>query len=214
VRQETGPSPLTPARPILTIEGLLSEAAKFSEAESIHDEPSLYGVTDGKAVGTYLEHKFAAYLFDTYQFLGGNSASGIDLPGFGVDIKVTSIEQQQSSSPFKSGRQKIYGLGYDLVVFVYDKHDDPAKRTSRLDVRHTIFVDKERIADYQMSRGILEILDHDGNIDDLIAFMQDKNLVEEEIEAQNIAEALLNERPKQGYLTISMLCNGNSSMVA
>ena len=25
-------------------------------------EPSLYGVSDGKAIGTYLEHKFRAYL--------------------------------------------------------------------------------------------------------------------------------------------------------
>ena len=37
----------------LTIETLLTEAALFSVAESIHDEPALFGVTDGKAVGTY-----------------------------------------------------------------------------------------------------------------------------------------------------------------
>lgn len=49
-------------KPELTIDILLDEAAKFSEIESIYDEPSLYGVTDGKAVGTYLEHKFMAYL--------------------------------------------------------------------------------------------------------------------------------------------------------
>jgi len=41
-----------------------------------------------------------------------------------VDIKVTSIRQPQSSCPFKSARQKIYGLGYSLLVFVYDKHDE------------------------------------------------------------------------------------------
>lgn len=42
----------------LTIDALRSEAATFAEIESAHDEPNLYGVTDGKAVGTYLEHKF------------------------------------------------------------------------------------------------------------------------------------------------------------
>jgi len=46
-----------------------------------------------------------------------------------VDIKVTSIRQPQSSCPFKSARQKIYGLGYSLIVFVYDKKDDPATKT-------------------------------------------------------------------------------------
>ena len=45
-------------KPQLTVETLRSEAATFAEIESAHDEPSLYGVTDGKAVGTYLEHKF------------------------------------------------------------------------------------------------------------------------------------------------------------
>ena len=47
---------------ILTISTLKSEARDFAIQESTHPEPSLYGVTDGKAVGTYLEHKFQAYL--------------------------------------------------------------------------------------------------------------------------------------------------------
>ncbi len=98
----------------LTLDALLSEAAAFSHAESQHDEPSLFGVTDGKAVGTYLEHKFVAHLMDSYSFAGGNSALGIDIPSLEVDIKVTSIKQPQSSCPFKSARQKIYGLGYNL----------------------------------------------------------------------------------------------------
>jgi len=46
----------------LTIEILKEEASKFAEIETSYDEPSLYGVTDGKAVGTYLEHKFTTYL--------------------------------------------------------------------------------------------------------------------------------------------------------
>lgn len=86
---------------------------------------------------------------------------------------------------------------------MYDKTDDQKLRTGRLDIQHTIFVDKSRTADYQMTRGILEILDRDGNEDDLVAFMQDKNLPVEEIEAHNIAKLLLTERPQQGYLTMS-----------
>lgn len=42
----------------LTLEKLQEEAKIFSELESEHDETSIYGSTDGKAVGTYLEHKF------------------------------------------------------------------------------------------------------------------------------------------------------------
>jgi hypothetical protein len=60
-------------KPILTIEDLCAEATSFSEIESIYDEPTLYGVTDGKAVGTYLEQKFTAYLTVKYTHQPGNN---------------------------------------------------------------------------------------------------------------------------------------------
>lgn len=187
----------------LTIETLRAEAAEFAEVESKYDEPALYGVTDGKAVGTYLEHKFTSYLVERYTFGAGNSATGIDLPSLNVDIKVTSIRQPQSSCPFKSARQKIYGLGYHLIIFVYSKTDDDAARTGRLDMMHTIFVDKSRTADFQMTRGLRDIIENEGNADDIVGFLQDKNLPVDEIEARNIAEAVLEDPPLQGYLTIS-----------
>ncbi|MHB0732417.1 type II restriction-modification system restriction endonuclease [Roseomonas mucosa] len=190
-------------KPVLDIDSLIKEAAKFTAVESTHDEPSLFGVTDGKAVGTYLEHKFVAHLMDHYEFMGGNSALGIDLPSVEVDIKVTSIRQPQSSCPFKSARQKIYGLGYNLIVFVYEKTDEPQNRTSRLNMMHTIFIERERTGDYQMTRGLREILERDGNEEDLVAFMMDRNLPVDDIEAHNIARNVLEQMPEQGYLTIS-----------
>ena len=189
--------------PILTVETLCFEAAIFSVAESQHPEPILYGVTDGKAVGTYLEQKFKLYLKGKYDFLEGNSASGIDFPGLLVDVKVTSIRQPQSSCPFKSARQKIFGLGYSLIVFVYDKVDNSTNRTATLSILHTIFVTAERTADFQMTRGIHNILDNEGNKDDLIALMLDRNLPVDEIEVANIAGEILTRSPIQGFLTIS-----------
>ena len=188
---------------LLTVECLKSEARVFADIESSHDEPSLFGVTDGKAVGTYLEHKFRAYLHGEYEYEEGSSAKGIDFPGLGVDMKVTSIKQPQSSCPYKSARQKIYGLGYSLLVFVYEKTDNPEDSTSRLNIQHVVFVEAERTADFQMTNGLLSILNNDGNKDDLIAFMNDKMLPVEEIEASNIAEELLENHPLIGYLTIS-----------
>jgi hypothetical protein len=188
---------------LLTLEILRSEAASFAKIESKHDEPNLFGVTDGKAVGTYFEHKFVSYLMERYSFDAGNSASGIDIPSLNVDIKVTSARQPQSSCPFKSARQKIYGLGYHLIVFVYEKTDNPATRTGCLNMVHTIFVDKSRTADYQMTSGLLQIIGNDGNEDDIAAFLQDKNLPVDEIEVRSIAEVVLKDPPLQGYLTIS-----------
>lgn len=187
----------------LTIKQLKTEATQFAEFESKFNEPSLFGVTDGKAIGTYLEQKFRSHLESVYSFDAGNSASGIDLPSLDVDIKVTSIRQPQSSCPYKSARQKIYGLGYSLLVFVYEKNDDHENRTACLNILHTIFVDKEKTADFQMTRGLFNILENDGNLDDLIAFIQDKNLPVDEIGIRSLAKEILSDPPKHGYLTIS-----------
>jgi hypothetical protein len=190
-------------KPKLTVDTLTVEAANFAEIETEYDEPKLYGVTDGKAVGTYLEQKFTAYLAENYQYEEGNSASGIDLPGLEVDIKVTSIKQPQSSCPFKSATQKVYGLGYSLLVFVYEKYDDHKNRTGRLDMKHTIFINRERTADFLTTRGILDILEKDGNKDDLIAYFTERNLPLDEIGADRLADRVLATRPELGYLTIS-----------
>ena len=56
------------AKAALTIPLLCQEAAAFAEVESSYPEPTLYGVTDGKAIGTYLEHKFRAHLEGKYTF--------------------------------------------------------------------------------------------------------------------------------------------------
>jgi hypothetical protein len=189
----------------LTIDFLKNEAKTFSIIESTHDEASIFGSTDGKAVGTYLEHKFQKYLEEKYTFVKGNSASGIDFPGetINVDIKVTSITQPQSSCPFKSARQKIYGLGYNLLVFVYEKVDNNKSKKSRLNILHTVFVDKDRTADYQLTSSINLILDNNGNKDDLTSLFSEKNLPIDEIEALNIADEIFSNRPNIGYLTIS-----------
>lgn len=187
----------------LDIQTFIKEAHTFSQVESNHAEPALFGVTDGKAVGTYLEHKFKNYLAQNYSFQLGNSANGIDFPSLNTDMKVTSKRQPQSSCPYKSARQKIFGLGYNLIVFVYEKYDDSISRTGRLNITDTIFVEASRTADFQTTTGILEILRKNGNRDDLIGFMIERNLPVEEIELNNIANEILITPPNQGFLTIS-----------
>ena len=116
-------------KPKLELDMLVKEAKAFCEIEAKKNHMQLWGTTDGKAVGTYVEHKFKRYLKEKYEFTIGNSASGIDLPDddINTDIKVTSIKQPQSSCPYKDSKQKIFGLGYNLLVFVYDKIEENRK---------------------------------------------------------------------------------------
>jgi len=128
-----------------TINALISCAKQFCEQESQIPNKELFGVTDGKAVGTYIEHRFKNFLLSKYDLQVGSSASGIDLPSLEIntDIKVTSIKQPQSSCPFKNAQQKIFGLGYNLLVFVYDKTDNATDKTALLDFVSCSFIEKE-----------------------------------------------------------------------
>jgi hypothetical protein len=190
-----------PAR--LTIQLLQKEASAFARKESMHAEPKLFGVTDGKAIGTHLEAKFQQSLHEKYAYDRGNAAKGIDFPSLDVDIKVTSIRQPQSSCPFRSARQKVFGLGYSLLVFVYDKHDDEMSRTGRLGILHTVFVEKTRTADFQTTTGLRRLIDNGANKDDILAFFEERMLPMDAIEAGHLADEVLRTPPVIGYLTVS-----------
>jgi hypothetical protein len=187
----------------LTIELLKDESQQFAKRESRHHEKLLYGVTDGKAVGTYFEHKFQEHLRRKYAYPQGSSAKGIDFPALRVDMKVTSIRQPQSSCPFTSARQKIYGLGYSLLVFVYNKTDSRAARTGNLDIQHVVFVAEEHTADFQTATGLQKIVANSGNVDDIVAFPADRFFPVDETQAMRLAEEILKHPPSVGYLTIS-----------
>ena len=187
----------------LTLPILREEAKLFCETESSKDHPELFGVTDGKAVGTYVEHKFQNYLSNKYEFTVGSSAKGIDLPDdfINTDIKVTSIKQPQSSCPFKNTNQKIFGLGYNLLVFVYQKEDIGKK--CYLKFQHCTFIESSKTADYTLTKRLREMVKDGAIKEDILGFLEDKNVPGDEIILNQIADAVLDNIPEQGYLTIS-----------
>lgn len=187
----------------LTIESLLTEAKQFCMLNSGVYKSELFGITDGKAVGTFIEHLFQEFLEERYDITVGNSANGLDLPSVNTDIKVTSIKQPQSSCPFKDSKQKIYGLGYNLLVFVYKKYDDTKRKMGMLDFVSCSFVDKSRTADFQITTGIHKIISNQGNQDDIFAFLVEHNIPGDETALYNIAGEILSNPPQIGYITIS-----------
>lgn len=187
----------------LTVESLKKEGLAFCELYSGVYRAELYGVTDGKALGTFVEHLFKEYLSKKYILEIGNSASGLDLPSVNTDIKVTSIKQPQSSCPFKDSKQKIFGLGYNLIVFVYKKYDDDKTHKGMLDFVACSFIDKSRTGDYQTTSGLHKIIDNNGNSDDIFAFLIERHIPTDETTLYQIAEEILKNPPSIGYLTIS-----------
>lgn len=187
----------------LTIQNLVECAKEFCIKESGIFRDELFGVTDGKAVGTFVEHLFKNYLTERYDLTIGNSANGLDLPSINTDIKVTSIKQPQSSCPYKDSKQKIYGLGYNLIVFVYKKEDDEIQKKGMLNFLSCSFIESQRTADYQTTTGLLNIINNNGNVDDIFAFLSDHKIPADEVTLNNMATEILENPPTIGYLTIS-----------
>jgi hypothetical protein len=187
----------------LTLTQLKTEVKDFVGGISTTPISPLYGVTDGKVVGTHIEQAFREYLLARYTYILGNSASGIDFPDLGIDIKATSIRQPQSSCPFRDASQKVYGLGYHLLVFVYEKIDRQELRAAQLSIHHAVFITREHTADYQTTYGLRGILVRNGNKDDIVAFLEERNLPLDEIGRGLLAERIMYEPPEIGYLTVS-----------
>jgi hypothetical protein len=136
-----------------------------------------------------------------YTFDIGSSASGVDFPDLLVDMKVTSIRQPQSSCPFKSAGQKVYGLGYSLLVFVYDKVDDGRKKTATLNILQIVFIEAKRTADFPTTRDLRHILENEGNRDDVFAYLEDSRISLEEVGRRRLANEIIRNPPRQGFLT-------------
>ena len=95
------------------------------------------------------------------------------------------------------------GLGYNLLVLVYDKTDDSKKKTAKLDFVSCSFISKERTADYTITFRLREMVKDKANLEDIVAYLNDKNLPADEITINQLAEQILETPPEQGYLTIS-----------
>jgi hypothetical protein len=192
-------------KPKLNIEILKVAVQQFCEIESTFANENLFGVTDGKAIGTYIEHKFQVFLGERFTHKKGSSARGIDLPSTDIntDIKVTSIRQPQSSCPFRDAKQKIFGLGYNLLIFVYDKTDDAATKTTILDFVSCTFLEKERTADYNTTFNIRKMIEDGAIQDDIAGFLEDKRIPADFDVLYELAGQILENAPLQGYLTIS-----------
>ena len=187
----------------LTLNDLIEEAVAFSEYESNILHQKMLGINDGKAIGTYIEHKFKKYLNKKYKINIGSSSKGIDLPDsfINTDIKVTSIKHPQSSSPFKNIEQKVYGLGHNLLIFIYEKID--VKNRCYIDFKQCIFLEAEKTGDYLLTKKLIELCEKGTNENEIIDVLIKKNVPGDEQNLKNLAKKILLKTPKQGYLTIS-----------
>lgn len=182
----------------LTINLLKKEAIAFCKHENIITHNELISVTDGKAVGTYIEHKFEEYLKNKYEVNIGSSGKGIDLPDsyINTDIKVTSIKKPQSSSPFKNIEQKVYGLGHNLLIFVYDKKN--IDKSCYLNFKYCIFLEAERSGDYNLTKILRKMIELNAKESDIIEILKDSDIPGDNQTLEILAKKNNKKSPKTG----------------
>lgn len=187
----------------LTINKLREEAIEFCKHESNITHDKLIGITDGKAVGTYIEHKFEEYLKNKYEVTVGSSAKGIDLPDSNIntDIKVTSIKKPQNSSPFQCIEQKVYGLGHNLLIFVYEKINK--NNECYINFEYCIFLEAERSGDYNLTKILRKMIKLGAKEEDIIDILKDMDVPGDNRNLKELAKKIISNPPNQGYLTIS-----------
>ena len=88
-------------------------------------------------------------------------------------------------------------------MFTYEKSDDSKTQTARLNFRDAVFVSREKTGDYQTTYGLIGILNRNGNKDDIVAYLEERNLPLDEIGRDLLADRILQNPPQLGYLTIS-----------
>ena len=169
----------------------------------------LFQVTDGKKIGTYIERECRNYLEQrTGLTMEGSAALGKDLPLFNIDIKTTSAVQPQSSSPYRSLDEKIFGLSYNVLLFIYRKEDKEGY--ARLEILRCCYIPKELTGDYSTTRLARELRDKylrkEIGVDEIIRRLEEK-LGITEVEDLNvtpgIVQRIIDNPPAPGVLTIS-----------
>ncbi|MCD8195112.1 MAG: hypothetical protein LUD22_02315 [Coprobacillus sp.] len=185
----------------LTKEKLIEEARSFCREEN--ELRCSLSLNDSKSIGTFIEHSFKNYLRAKYIFLEGNSALGVDFPDacINTDIKSTSIAKPQSSCPYKSPRQKIYGLGYSLLIFIYEKSG--ALSETKLKFTDVLFIDETRTGDYMTTKLLNDMLDQGCSKNDIMSLLKAREIADDFETLNMLSDLIITNRPAQGYLTIS-----------
>lgn len=190
-------------KPDLTLDDMIDEAVDFCFEQSALEHPAILGVTDGKAVGTYIEQLFQQRLESKYSVEIGNSARGVDIPSADIntDIKTTSSKKPQSSTPYRTSRQKVFGLGHNILIFVYEKHDNGV--TSRLEFKNCTFIPSDRTADYTLTKQINELKARGTTFEEVRDLLVRKGIPGGDAILDTLTEQVLDSDVKQGYITIS-----------
>ena len=183
---------------------LIEEAHQFANDFSKKSHNKLFGITDGKAIGTYIENLYKDIIKTKYGVKVATASNGIDIPNENIDIKCTLTTRPQSSCPYKSFRQKVYGLGYSILLFTYIKNDNFDTKECKIIINGVYYISENETSDTYITENINYILDNSLNKEEeLIELFKEVKLPADDFDLSQLAKEVLINRPNIGKLTIS-----------
>lgn len=185
---------------------MLSKFCEFVNNKDIPEEDT----TTSKKIGTYFENELRDWMESQRGIESdGSIAEDEDIPELNLDVKATSESQPQSSIPMKYPLERITGMQYDVLVFIYKK--DRSVYGNKIDVVNCSYIPKERTGDHRKSEKARELIHKYKNEDisrDIL-----KSRIEEltglshfegiELVTEEQLDDMIQNPPKKGAMTVS-----------
>ena len=140
----------------LDLQNYLDSVAEFcAEMESRTVPEGKSGTS--KQIGTYFEKELRDWFEEEHGLVSeGSVAEDIDLPAFNLDVKTTSNRQPQSSSTFDDPGERIVGVDYNILLFVYNKQS--VNGGNQFEIKTCAYIPEERASDYRKSDDAVKLV--------------------------------------------------------
>lgn len=157
-----------------------------------------------KQIGTYFEKELRDWFENKHGLVSeGSVAEDIDLPAFNLDVKTTSNRQPQSSSTFDDPGERIVGVDYNILLFVYDKQS--VDGGNKFEIKTCAYIPKERASDYRKSDDAVKLVAdyREGKLSESELREQLEDLTGVGAISDKKFEEIKNDPPEKGAITIT-----------
>lgn len=150
-----------------------------------------------KLTGTTIEEQLHTMLEERCDHIRGNAAKGLDLPTISYDIKVTHINKPQSSAAYSSAAEKVYGLGYGILLLTYEL------KAGKLHFLDPVLIRRGETADFRMTRELRAM--HVAHVPQAVytAYLRGSGLAFQGGELEALGKRLRGEKPPLGQLGLT-----------
>lgn len=163
-------------------------------------------ISGSKGIGTYFEEELRDWFEENHGFVSeGSVGIYVDLPVFNVDVRATSNSQPQSSSKAVDPGERLVGVDYNILLFVYDR--EKVGDGSHFEIVSCVYIPKENAADHRITEDVSKLAKEYGN--DELSEAEFREQLEDmtgtsfgEI-SDEIFDRIKKNPPEKGVITIS-----------